>query len=69
MDWEKGHLSVKTPRVTIEDIPEEPGSDRIAANTTDGYLLKPMAISLLPSFAQKEQPLSEPCEEEELPLC
>ena len=27
VDWEKGRLSVKTPRVTIKDIPEEPGSD------------------------------------------
>ena len=27
VDWEKGRLSVKTPRVTIEDILEEPGSD------------------------------------------
>ena len=69
VDWEKGRLSVKTPRVTIEDIPEEPGSDRIAANTTDGSLLEPMVPSSLPSFAQKEQSLSEPCEEEEPPLC
>ena len=68
MDWEKGRLSVKTLRVTIDDIPEEPGSDQIAANTTDGSLLEPMTPSLLPSFAQKEQLLSEPCEEEEPPL-
>ena len=68
IDWEKGHLSVKTLRVTIEDIPEEPGSDQIAVNTIDGSLLESMAPSLLPSFTQKEQPLSELCKEEEPPL-
>ena len=69
VDWEKGHLSVKTPRVTIEDIPEEPGSDQIAANTSDGSLLEPVVPSLLPPFTQKEQLPSEPCEEDESPLC
>ena len=69
VDWEKGCLLVETLRVTIEDIPEEPGSDRIAANTTDGSLLELMAPSLLLSFTQKEQPLSEPCKEKEPPLC
>ena len=69
VDWEKGRLSVKTPRVTIEDIPEEPGSDQIALNTTNGSLLEPMTPSLLPSFTQKEQLSSEPCKEDEPPLC
>ncbi|KIK54287.1 hypothetical protein GYMLUDRAFT_177563 [Collybiopsis luxurians FD-317 M1] len=65
VDWEKGWLSVKTQKVTIEDVPEDTEgleSGRVAAVTTDGSVLEQIrskAIgeeeSLVP---EEESPLS-----------
>ncbi|KIK60275.1 hypothetical protein GYMLUDRAFT_144746, partial [Collybiopsis luxurians FD-317 M1] len=35
VDWEKGRLSVKPQKVTIEDVPEDIENGRVAVVTTD----------------------------------
>ncbi|KIK66480.1 hypothetical protein GYMLUDRAFT_1026110, partial [Collybiopsis luxurians FD-317 M1] len=65
VDWEKGQLSVKTQKVTIEDVSEDTEgleSGRVAAVTTDSSVLeqiRPKSIeeeeSLVP---EEESPLS-----------
>ena len=69
VDWEKGRLSVKATKVTIEDVPEEPGSDRIAAVTTDGSLLEPVAPTPKTNEVPKVLPPQDSSETEEPPLC
>ena len=69
VDWEKGRLSVKATKVTIEDVPEEPGSDRIAAVTMDGSLLEPVALTPKMDKVPKVLPPQDSSETEEPPLC
>ena len=69
VDWEKGRLSVKATKVTIEDVPEEPGSDRIAAVTTDGSLLEPVAPTPKTNEVPEVLPPQDSSETEEPPLC
>ena len=69
VDWEKGQLSVKATKVTIEDVPEEPGSDRIAAVTMDGSILEPVAPIPKMDEAPKVLLPQDPGETEEPPPC
>ncbi|KIK50136.1 hypothetical protein GYMLUDRAFT_111508, partial [Collybiopsis luxurians FD-317 M1] len=65
VDWEKGRLSVKTQKVTIEDVPEDTEgleSGRVAAVTTDGSVLE----QIRPKAIEEEESL---VPEEESPLC
>ena len=69
VDWEKGQLSVKATKITIEDVPEEPGSNRIAAVTMDGSLLEPVAPTPKMDEVPKVLPPQDYSETEEPPLC
>ena len=69
VDWEKGQLSVKATKVTIEDVPEEPGSDRIAAVTMDGSLLEPVTPTPKMDEVPKVLLPQDSGETEEPPLC
>ena len=69
VDWEKGRLSVKATKVTIEDVPEEPGSDQIAAVTMDGSLLEPVTPTPKTNEVPEVLPPQDSSETEEPPLC
>ena len=69
VDWEKGRLSVRAAKVTIEDVPEEPGSDQIAAVTMDGSLLEPVEPTPKMDEVPKIPLPQDPSETKELPLC
>ena len=60
---------VKATKVTIEDVPEEPGSDWIAAATTDGSLLEPVAPTPKMDEVPKVPLPQDPSETKEPPLC
>ncbi|KIK51559.1 hypothetical protein GYMLUDRAFT_143497, partial [Collybiopsis luxurians FD-317 M1] len=68
VDWEKGRLSVKPQKVTIEDVPEDIENGRVAAVTTDGSILEQIVPDSPPiSKLVEEKVLLTP--EEESPLC
>ena len=69
VDWEKGQLSVKAIKVTIKDVPEEPGSNWIAAATMDGSLLEPVAPTPKMDEVPKVPLPQDPSKTEEPSLC
>ena len=68
VDWEKGQLSVKPQKVTIEDVPEDIENGRVAAVTTDGSILEQIVPDSppTPKLVKEEVSLTP---EEESPLC
>ena len=57
------------PDVTIEDVPEEPGGNQIAAATMDGSLLEPVTPTPKMDEVPKVLLPQDSGETEEPPLC